>query len=95
MNVTPERWQAVVRIYELAIERDPSMRGAFLAEACAGDEALRREVASLLREDDSSVVLDHPVWAIAASVLDEGLNLVPVRPLVRTASRSTRRGRHG
>ena len=72
MNVTPERWQHVARIYELAVEQDLATRDAFLSEACAGDEALRREVESLLRQDDSSVVLDRPVWATAAPLFDEG-----------------------
>ena len=57
---------AVARIYELAVEQDPATRDAFLAETCAGDEALRHEVESLLRQDDASVVLDQPVWATAA-----------------------------
>ena len=63
MNLTPERWQQVARIYELAVDQDPATRDAFLSEACAGDEALRREVESLLRQDAASVVLDRPVWA--------------------------------
>ena len=75
MNLTPERWQQVARIYELAVDQDPAARDAFLSEACAGDEALRREVESLLRQDGESVVLDRPVWAIAAPLLDDGLDL--------------------
>ena len=75
MNVTPERWQQVARIYELAVDQDPAARDAFLSEACAGDEALRREVESLLRQDGESVVLDRPVWAIAAPLLHDGPDL--------------------
>ena len=51
MNLTPERWRQVARIYELAVDRDPATRDAFLTEACAGDETLRREVDSLLRQE--------------------------------------------
>ena len=51
MNLTPERWQQVARIYQLAVDQDAATRDAFLSEACAGDEALRREVESLLRQD--------------------------------------------
>ena len=58
MNLTPERWQRVARIYELAVEQDAATRVAFLADACAGDEALRSEVESLLGQDESSVLLD-------------------------------------
>ncbi len=57
MDVTPERWQHVARIYELAVEQDPVSRDDFLSSACEGDDALRREVESLLRQDDAST---HP-----------------------------------
>jgi eukaryotic-like serine/threonine-protein kinase len=73
--VTPERWQHIARIYELAVDQDPSTRDTFLCDACAGDEALRRDVESLLREDDASVVLDRSVWTLAAPLFDEHLQL--------------------
>jgi hypothetical protein len=47
--LTPEREAEVERICHAALERDLSARAAFLADVCAGDEALRREVESLLR----------------------------------------------
>ncbi|HEY3139342.1 MAG TPA: protein kinase [Blastocatellia bacterium] len=43
-----ERWRQVDALFDAALERDASERTAFLNEACAGDEALRREVESLL-----------------------------------------------
>src|SRR5262245_13633842 len=46
-----ERSQQIERLYHDARERDPRERAAFLAQACAGDSALRREVESLLAED--------------------------------------------
>jgi len=46
-----ERSQQVEQIYHAARERDPRERAAFLAQACASDDALRREVESLLAED--------------------------------------------
>ncbi len=49
-----ERWREVERIYLAALEREKSARRAFLAEACAGDESLRREVESLLAQDDQA-----------------------------------------
>jgi hypothetical protein len=40
-------------IFEQALEKkDPAEREAYLAQACAGDAQLRREVESLLRADD-------------------------------------------
>jgi serine/threonine protein kinase len=55
--VTPERWQQVSGIYQAAVARDPSDREAFLRDACAGDDALRREVESLLGYDAAAARL--------------------------------------
>src|SRR5262245_6868238 len=46
--MTPERWQQIDRLLELALERQPSDRADFLGKTCAGDEELRREVEALL-----------------------------------------------
>ncbi len=48
---TPQRWKEIDRIFATALERAPAERAAFLDEACAGDELLRREVESLLAND--------------------------------------------
>src|SRR6185503_11236330 len=44
----PARWQQIERLYHEAQARAAGERGAFLADACAGDEALRHEVQALL-----------------------------------------------
>src|SRR5688572_24690618 len=49
--VTPE-WRAVEAVLQAALECEPTRRDAFVADACAGDEELRREVASLLAAHD-------------------------------------------
>ena len=46
-----ERWHDVARLYNAALEHDGDDRAAFLEEACAGDDALRKEVESLLSCD--------------------------------------------
>jgi len=71
VKLTPDRWQHVARIYELAIDQDAAARDAFLSDACAGDEALRSEVESLLGQDAARVVLDRSVWATAAPLFDD------------------------
>lgn len=49
ISMTPEQWEKISEIYHSALEIDSSQRRrAFLETACAGDEALRREVESLL-----------------------------------------------
>jgi eukaryotic-like serine/threonine-protein kinase len=52
--MTPERWRRVEQLYHAALTRDADHRAAFLAEACAGDEALRREVESLVNQPASA-----------------------------------------
>jgi serine/threonine protein kinase/Tol biopolymer transport system component len=54
MTTSPDRWATVERVYHAAVARPLEARAAFLAEACAGDDALRREVESLLAQDVSA-----------------------------------------
>ena len=75
--MTPERWQQVARIYQLAADQEPAARDGCLSDACAGDEALRRDVESLLREDDASVVIDQSVWTLAGRLFNEGFERAP------------------
>ena len=49
--MTDDRWLRVKAIFQAAVERDPSEREAFLADAVGDDEILRREVESLLASD--------------------------------------------
>src|SRR5262245_4164375 len=58
--MTPERWAIVERLYHAALGRHEAERGPFLAEACAGDHALRREVESLLEHDGGAAFLSTP-----------------------------------
>jgi len=43
-----ERWQNVERLYHATLQCEESQRDAFLTRSCCGDEALRREVESLV-----------------------------------------------
>jgi serine/threonine protein kinase len=45
--------QKAEQFYLSALRRPPDHRGAFLSEACAGDEELRREIESLLVQQTS------------------------------------------
>jgi hypothetical protein len=44
----PKRWERIEQLYNQALDRRPEERSSFLAEACRGDEEVRREVESLL-----------------------------------------------
>ena len=66
----PERWGEAERLCLLALEREESERAAFLEEACGGDEALLREVESLLaQEKQAKSFLEVPAVEVAAKVL--------------------------
>src|SRR5436190_15102087 len=46
--MTPDRWRKIEELYHSALEREEDERITFLNKVCAGDEALLREVESLL-----------------------------------------------
>src|SRR4026208_1952156 len=62
-----ERWATAKRIHQAALERHASQRAVLLDEACAGDEALRREVESLLAyEEDAQRFMESPALEVTA-----------------------------
>jgi eukaryotic-like serine/threonine-protein kinase len=68
--MTAERWEQVKQIYDSALKREASERAAYLDQACAGDEALRREVESLLvYEHRAEDFIKTPALQVAARVL--------------------------
>ena len=65
-----ERWLKIERLYHAARERQASERSQFLAEACAGDESLRREVELLLAQGEGTgSFLGKPAMDVAAQAL--------------------------
>src|SRR5262245_30427224 len=65
--MTPERYEQIGSLYHAALECEPLKRAAFLAEACGADEALRREVASLLAaHEQASNFIEQPPDDVAA-----------------------------
>jgi len=69
MTATPDRWATVERLYHAALARPVEERTAYLAEACVGDEELRRDVESLLAEQASA----HAVFTRGAALAAAGL----------------------
>jgi formylglycine-generating enzyme required for sulfatase activity len=79
----PETWNRVEAIYHAALERESAVRAAFVADACDGDDALEREVASLLAYDDPDAsFIETPALEVAAQEFAAGL-----KPLDATAGR--------
>jgi serine/threonine protein kinase len=60
--LNPERWQQLKSLFEAAIERDPSVRDAFLEEACGSDPSLRKEVQALLNGYGQDSFLEKPAY---------------------------------
>ncbi|MGP0071233.1 MAG: protein kinase domain-containing protein [Bryobacteraceae bacterium] len=66
--MTGERWQRVEEVFHRAVDLAPSLRSGFLDTACAGDVDLRREVESLLANDDSK---DNLIEAAVSQAVGE------------------------
>src|SRR5215475_8851159 len=61
------RWGQIKEIYDRALDLSREEREGFLAEACAGDDDLRREVESLLAAHaDAGTFLQAPAVEVAA-----------------------------
>jgi serine/threonine protein kinase/TolB-like protein/cytochrome c-type biogenesis protein CcmH/NrfG len=61
-----EQWRQIESLYHTARERPPQERARFLEDACGSDEALRREVESLLANEDLASTFLEPETTAAA-----------------------------
>ncbi len=66
-----ERWRKVEEIFQNVADCEPAARSAFLVEACSGDEALRREVESLLAHEVFDTFIQQPINGMARSLTSE------------------------
>ncbi len=66
-----ERWKQIDALFDAVEELPAERRDAFLAEACAGDEELRREVQSLLAEQEK--IADGFMENSAMKVVAQGI----------------------
>jgi len=74
--MTPDRWREVSRIYGAVLTKPESDRPAAIAEFCANDSELRKEVESLLASGIGAAVLDR-----AAQESPSMLGLLPENPI--------------
>ena len=70
--MTPEQWEQIGQFYHAALELAPAERADFLARVCAGDEALRCEVESLISAGEQAGDF------IAASALKDAAGMVTI-----------------
>lgn len=89
----PLRWQRIDELFQAAIARAADDRRDFLAEACAGDAALQRQIDRLVRAHErSDGILEATVIGDALRIVataDDADALTSVRP--GTAFRGTER----
>src|SRR6202521_5804642 len=79
MPMTPERWRRVEALYHAALARDARDRARFLGDACAGDDALQRDVESLLAQPASAeAFLGEPAVVMAARLVSGPGPSIPV-----------------
>lgn len=65
-----EQWPQVKQLFQTSLEREPGERAAFLREASGGDEALRREVESLLAShNEAEAFLELSAFEVATKAL--------------------------
>jgi serine/threonine protein kinase/tetratricopeptide (TPR) repeat protein len=68
-----DRWQEIKRIFDAALDRAPSQRSEFVAEACRDDDELFAEVNSLLRSlDDARGFMEQPAVGEVAEQIAAG-----------------------
>ena len=68
----PNRWKRVDQLLQAALERPLDDRVEFLRRACVGDDALEREVQSLLAaQRDAGSFLENPAMDVAARAMAE------------------------
>src|SRR5687768_228919 len=70
-ELTPERWQRLKVLFDETLSVTAGRRENFLAQACADDPSLRREVVSLIEsyERTNTLIVDSPVLGLAANLL--------------------------
>jgi eukaryotic-like serine/threonine-protein kinase len=66
----PERWKQVDRLLQAVLDRPAGERDAFLRQECSDDEALEREVRSLLASQrEAGRFLEDPAIEVAARAI--------------------------
>jgi len=81
MDIGPDRWESVERLYHAALAQPAERRAAYLADACGTDEELRREVEALLAQNVSAgaVLTGGAVGAAAGLISDAGRSVLTCR----------------
>ncbi len=78
MATSSDRWRRLEGLFYKALDLDPAAREAFLDEGCAGDDALRNDLESLLASSDQPIeFLEKPIQDAAHQVVAKASLLAP------------------
>ena len=81
----PNRWRKVESIFHEALDAGDSGRAGVLEQSCAGDEALRREVESLLAQHEKGgSFIETPAFAASVGSVPASGSDKPVSDLAKT-----------
>jgi serine/threonine protein kinase len=70
MTMKADRWKEIDSLFHAALEREPAERACFMTQACAGDEALRKEVESLIASHErAGGFIEAPAADLAAELM--------------------------
>ena len=67
-SMDKERWGKIEEIFQRVADCEPAARSSVLAAACSGDDALRREVESLLAHEVFDTFIQQPINGAARSL---------------------------
>src|SRR5262245_26356092 len=68
-----ERWQQIDQLFHAALDRDARERATFLAESCAGDDELRKEIEDLIASHElPGNFIERDACDLAAEMLAGG-----------------------
>ncbi len=82
-----DRWPIIEELFFRAIELEPDERAAFVERECAGDEEVRREVASLLEaHENGETFLERPAADMPVSLANTLFRTAQQAPAGQTAS---------
>lgn len=74
--MTPERHQQIAKLFHSALELQSDKRPAFLAQICAGDGELRREVESLIVSHAKlGSFIESPAIEVGAEIIATRLDM--------------------
>jgi len=78
-----ERWHEIERLCQTALEMEPGKREAYLKEACARNESLRKEVEALLtNQSEAGRFMKDPAIEDAAKALAKEQESALTRDLI-------------